>query len=212
MFEFQNVKFKNILNIKNLTISSGKITSIVGESGSGKTTLIKLLNKMNSPTEGRILYKGKDLREISSVSLRREVLMLAQSPVAYDGNIRDNLMVGLKFSGKPPVSDNILKEFIKRSGLIKNLDDPIENLSGGELQRISLIRILVMNPEVFLLDEPASALDDETEKLIINMVVSYVKENNKTMVMVTHSRNMAEEVSDVIIKLEKNKVLDGGLL
>ncbi len=212
MFEFQNVKFKNILNIKNLTISSGKITSIVGESGSGKTTLIKLLNKMNSPTEGRILYKGKDLREISSVSLRREVLMLAQSPVAYDGNIRDNLMVGLKFSGKPPVSDNILKEFIKRSGLIKNLDDPIENLSGGELQRISLIRILVMNPEVFLLDEPSSALDDETEKLIINMVVSYVKENNKTMVMVTHSRNMAEEVSDVIIKLEKNKVLDGGLL
>ncbi len=210
MFEFQNVKFKDILNIKNMCISSGKVTSIVGESGSGKTTLIKLLNKMNSPTEGKILYNGKDLSEINSVQLRREVMMLAQNPVAYDGTIRDNLMVGLNFTGKPPVADSILKDFIKRSGLIKNLDDPIENLSGGELQRISLIRILIMNPEVFLLDEPSSALDDETEKLIINMVVSYIRENHKTMVMVTHSRRMAEEFSDEIIKLEKNKLFDGG--
>ncbi|MDO5041307.1 MAG: ABC transporter ATP-binding protein [Peptoniphilus sp.] len=212
MFEFQDVKFKDILNIKNMHISSGKVTSIIGESGSGKTTLIKMLNKMNSPSEGKILYKGKDLREINSVQLRREVIMLAQNPVAYEGTIRDNLMVGLNFTGKPPVSDSILKDFIKRSGLIKNLDDPIENLSGGELQRIALIRILVMNPEVFLLDEPSSALDDETEKLIINMVVSYIRENNKTMVMVTHSKSMAEEFSDEIIKLEKNKIFDGGAI
>jgi len=94
--------------------------------------------------------------------------------------------------------------------LNKNLNDDAEKLSGGEKQRLALGRVILMNPEVFLLDEPSSALDEETENLIIKKLTQYVKENGKTLIMVTHSKAIAKNFSDHIIELSNGKIVKVG--
>ncbi|NRW45340.1 ABC-type bacteriocin/lantibiotic exporter with double-glycine peptidase domain [Clostridium beijerinckii] len=97
MFEIRNIKFRNILDIKFLNIDK-PITCVVGPSGSGKTTLLRMLNRLNVPDEGVILYNNKDISKIDTIMLRRNVVMLGQTPVIYSGNIEDNLQIGLEFS------------------------------------------------------------------------------------------------------------------
>ena len=205
MYTFKDVKYKDILNIAELSIKGNCVTSIVGPSGSGKTTFIRLLNKLISPDSGVISYKGKPLVEWNSVELRRNVVMLPQSPAIYQGTVKDNLLKGLLYSEKEPVSDKTLLEILDSVKLTKNLHDDAEVLSGGEKQRLALGRVLIMDPDVLLLDEPSSALDDETELKIIELVVQYTKKNNKTLVMVTHSNQIAEAFSNQIIRISSDE-------
>ena len=201
MYRMIDVKYKDILHIEELKILPQKITCIVGESGGGKTTLIKLLNKMISPTSGEIYYCDKPIKEVDSVALRREVVMLSQSPGIFPGSVRDNLLVGLKFSEKEPADDNELIEVLKKVHLYKSLDDIAENLSGGEKQRVALGRVMLMDPKILLLDEPSSALDEKTERNIIREVVDYVRTKKKTLIVVTHSKDIATEHADEIIEM-----------
>lgn len=206
MFLFKNVSYKNILNIRELNIPSHKVTCIVGQSGSGKTTLLRLLNKIISYDEGEILYSDKSLKTIDSIKLRREVIMLPQIPVMFNGNVKENLLIGLKFSEKPLVPDEILYEILEFVQLDKELSESVEKLSGGEKQKLCLARALLLNPEVFLLDEPSSALDEYTEHLIISSLVEYTKKNNKTLIMVTHSKKIAKNFSDNIIEIKNGSL------
>ncbi len=208
MFLIHNMKYKDILNIQNLQIESMKIISIVGKSGSGKTTLLKMLNKMISPTSGDIYYNDKNLREINSIDLRRNVVMLNQTPAIFPGTIRDNLLIGRKFSEKESISDDRLKKMLSILELDKSLDENSDELSGGEKQRIALGRVILTDPEVFLLDEPSSALDSHTENLIIESLIEHTKNKNKTLIMVTHSKDIGIKFSDMIIEIEKGRVID----
>lgn len=205
MFEFIDVKYKNIIDIPLLQIEKEKITTLIGSSGSGKTTVLKMLNKMISPTEGKVLYKENDLRSIDSVSHRREVAMLSQNPAMFEGSIRDNFNSGIMFQGKGLLSDTILKQTLDQVKLNKDLDVLVNTLSGGEKQRLALGRIMILNPSVYLLDEPSSALDDETEDVLMQTIIEYIKKNNKTIVMVTHSKTIAQKYSDVIIEISEGK-------
>lgn len=209
MFEFVEVKFKDILDIPALHIEKDRITSFVGPSGSGKTTILKMLNKMLSPTEGHILFNDRNLNEIDSVSHRRCVTMLSQSPVVFQGNIRENLIAGLRFQNREMPDDAALKEMLKKMKLHKELESSVETLSGGEKQRLALGRVLLLNSEVYLLDEPSSALDDETAEAIIEMIAGYAKHEKKTLIMVTHSKAIAQRFSDEIIEISGGKVIGG---
>ena len=208
MFEIQDVVYKDILHVKYLTIKEKAVTSIVGHSGSGKTTLLRLLNRIISYDRGEILFQGQPLPTVDPIALRRQVIMLPQNPAIYRGNIRDNLLIGLKFSEKPMVSDDSLYKIMKLVKLKKDINQNSENLSGGEKQRVALGRILLMKPEVLLLDEPSSALDEDTEQLIIEVLVQYTKSNGKTMVMVTHSKSIARQFSDEIVEIIKNQPVE----
>lgn len=210
MFSFKEVKYKDILNIKSLTLKKHTVTSIVGQSGSGKTTLLRLLNKLISCDSGEIFYNNQPLSSITSVDLRREVVMLPQTPAIFNGSIKDNLLIGLKFSEKSPVSDEKLHKMLKLVNLQKELSQDAEKLSGGEKQRVALARVILMEPEVLLLDEPSSALDEETEHMIIEALVNYTKENNKTLIMVTHSKKVASRFSDEIIEIKKDMIINDG--
>lgn len=207
MFLFRNVKYKNILDIENLTIQKNKVTCIVGESGSGKSTLLRLLNKLISCDRGDILYNQQSLATIESVNLRRNVVMLPQIPAIFPGTIKDNLLIGLKFADKPFVDDVQLINTLKMIHLNKELSHNSDELSGGEKQRLALGRVILIDPEVFLLDEPSSALDEETELLIIESLIAYTKETNKTLIMVTHSKKIAQAYSDNMIELRQGKVV-----
>lgn len=207
MFHFKKVKYKQILDIEELHIPAQKVTCIVGQSGSGKTTLLRLLNQLISSDEGEITWQGTLLDEISPIKLRREVVMLPQMPSVFPGTVADNLQIGLKYSEKPLAHNDLLMEVLKKVHLHKSLSDDADRLSGGEKQRLALARVLLLNPEVYLLDEPSSALDESTEHLLIESLVKNSKENNKTLIMVTHSKKIAVAYSDYIIEIQNGSVI-----
>lgn len=208
MFLLKKVKYKHILDINDLNIEKYKVTSIVGESGSGKSTLLRLLNKLISCDSGEIFYNDQSLDTINSVELRRNVVMLPQLPAIFPGTVRDNLLIGLKFSEKPTVDDAKLRQILNIVHLNKELGDDSDKLSGGEKQRLALGRVILIDPEVFLLDEPSSALDEETERIIIEKLVEYTKESNKTLIMVTHSKKVAQTYSENIVEIHQGKVVN----
>ena len=208
MFRLEGVKYRDILDIHALTIPKNKVTCVVGESGSGKTTLLRLFNKMISCTEGEIYYNNNAISTADSIELRREIVMLPQTPTIFTGTVRDNLLIGLKFSEKPSINDERLTEILKMVHLNKSLEENAENLSGGEKQRLALGRVILMEPTVLLLDEPSSALDENTENIIIEQLVHYTRQNGKSLIMVTHSRKIAQTYSDTIIEIRDGKIVD----
>lgn len=207
LFKLECVKFKNILSVDDLAIKENIITCIVGPSGSGKSTLVKLLNKMLSPDSGKIYYRGQDIDEINSIDLRRKVLMANQSPTIYKGTVKDNLLIGLKFAEKPLASDERLEQILADLKIKKSLDDQVENLSGGEKQRISLGRLLLMDGEVLILDEPSSALDQDTEAFVMDYILSYVRTKEKSLIVVTHSKKLVQDYADAIIEIKEGRAL-----
>lgn len=208
MFSLKNVKYKNILNINDLSIKKDEITCIVGESGSGKSTLLRLLNKLISCDSGKILYRGKSINDINSIELRRKVVMLPQVPVIFPGTIKDNLLIGLDFSEKAKVNDKKLQNILKMVHLNKELSNDSDRLSGGEKQRLALGRVILLDPDVFLLDEPSSALDEDTEEIIIDKLVEHVKSAKKTLIMVIHSKKVAQTYSENIVEIKEGKIMN----
>lgn len=206
MFEFHDVTFKDIIKIDNLQINQNEVTCIIGPSGSGKSTMLKLINKLISPSSGYITYNGNDIAKIDPVSYRRMVPMLAQNPLTFKGSIRDNLLIGRKFQDKDPLSDEILNKALASVKLDKSLSTDMENLSGGECQRVSIARLMLLDSQIYLLDEPSSALDDITEDFVIATMVDMAKRENKTIIYVTHSSEISKKYSDRIIKIVDGEI------
>lgn len=207
MFEFVDVRYRDILDVPELTISEG-VTAVVGPTGCGKTTLLKLLNKLISPTSGHVRYRGTDLAQIPSVEHRRQVTMLTQSPAMFEGTVQDNLVAGLSFQGKPVPPADDLRHALAQVRLTKELDDPAATLSGGEKQRLALARVILTDPDVFLLDEPSSALDEVTERTVIDMVTDHSRARNRSIVMVTHAKAVAQDYADEIIEMDHGRVVN----
>jgi len=203
LFNLQNVTYKHILSIDNLEISEG-ITCILGESGVGKSTFLKLLNNLISPDHGQIFYKNQALETMEPLDLRQKVVMLMQSPVIFPGTVRDNLLFGLKVTERDITSDKVsdkkLLDTLKWLELMNiSLDTDAAYLSGGEKQRVCLGRLILIDPEVFLLDEPSAALDEKNQELIINRVTQYVKDHDKSLIMILHSEQLCKNYSDYIL-------------
>lgn len=205
MFTIENLRFKDILDVKCLDIPDG-IVCIVGESGGGKTTLLKQLNNLCTCDEGRVMYNGKNLLDFDPVLLRRRVIMLQQMPVMYPGNIRDNLLIGIKFAKLEAPDDEEMKRVLSLACLDKPLDEDADRLSGGEKQRVAIARVLLLNPEVILLDEPTSALDESTSDKVMSSISGYCREQNISLVIVTHSKELARRYADSVIEVSEGKV------
>lgn len=206
MFRFEEVMYRNILTVQHLLLPANKVTCIVGESGSGKTTLLRLLNKMISPDSGTVYYYDTPLHSIPAVQLRRKVVMLPQNPVIFPGSIEENLQAGLRFAEKPAATNEQLQEILTQMCLPKKLQDNAGNLSGGEKQRLALGRMLLLSPEVLLLDEPSSALDAETEQLIIGSIVDYSRSRSRTLIMVTHARQVSGVYAQQIVTMRAGSI------
>ena len=207
MFEVKNLKFKGILDIPYLRLSK-PITCIVGASGSGKTTFLRMLNRLNVPDEGTILYNGRDIALIDTIKLRRDVVMLGQTPVIYRGSVEDNLQIGRQFSQKPPANESAMRETLIRVELDKPLTSSCQTFSGGEKQRLCLARVMLMNAAAYLLDEPSAALDQKTERFIIDNLAKFATEKNKQLVMITHSEQIAQTFKDSLIRIEHGHVTE----
>ncbi|MDT3424965.1 putative ABC transport system ATP-binding protein [Paenibacillus forsythiae] len=212
MFRFHEVK-AGVLRVPNLTIPAKAITCIIGESGSGKTTLLRLLNLLDSPEEGEIWFDGVSLNEVNPVEWRRKAVMVPQTPVMFKGTVEDNLQIGRFLAGQPSANREQLMESLYLFHLDKELSQAADNLSGGEKQRLALARAVLMNPEVLLLDEPTSALDEATSDTLMQRLTAHSRRNGIMLVMITHSRIIADTYADYIIEVKHGiPQINGGFI
>lgn len=203
MFQLQNIVVKDIFTIDNLTLKED-IIAVIGQSGSGKSTLLRLLNNLDDATSGIILFNGRKLTDFSPQNLRRKIVMVPQNSVIFDGTIRENLLIGLKFSKQKTIEDQVLIDMLHSFLMDKTLDTDASELSGGEQQRLTLVRILLMGQaEVFLLDEPTSELDDKTTEHVMQQLIKLVRNNEQKVIMITHNKQVAKKYSNKIINMDK---------
>ncbi|MFU0791090.1 ABC transporter ATP-binding protein [Virgibacillus proomii] len=203
LFRVESLKVNGILEMDKLEIQANKIICIIGKSGSGKSTFLRLLNHLDSPDQGKILYHGEDISSMDPIKLRRKITMVPQTPVIFPGTIKENLLIGQKFSGIELADDAYLKKVLNRISLHKSLETPAEDLSGGEKQRLSLARAMLLDAEVFLLDEPSSALDRATADDVVGAFIDFIKAENKSMLMITHDLEIANRIADETIDMDQ---------
>jgi putative ABC transport system ATP-binding protein len=199
---------KRVSNIS-FNVNQGEITAIIGPSGSGKTSLLMMLNRLTELLKGEISYHGKDISTYPITELRRKVGMVFQASSLFEGTVEDNLKYGPSLMGN--WQKKIGAELLDKVQLPKNyINRDVENLSGGEKQRVALARTLANDPEIFLLDEVTSALDLQSVELIEQLLVHLAKQENKGIVMVTHNLNQAERISDRTIFMSNGKIEEQG--
>ena len=205
MFRLENVTFKGILTIDHLEIPARTITCLTGESGAGKTSLLRLLNRMNEPDMGSIFYQGQLLETLNPIELRRKVTMLSQTALTLPGTIEENLQMGLALTDRGASTRAELMKVLETVLLKKSLSADAEKLSGGEKQRLALARLLLLKADVYLLDEPTSALDEEAELEVMSRFLAEVKQERGTVIMITHSKQLADACAERRIVLKKSK-------
>ena len=206
LFELEKVSYQingyQILRDLSFRIGSTNITGIIGSSGSGKSTLLHLLNKLLSPTQGHILYQNQDISNLPSRKLRKNIGLVQQNPFLFNGSILKNILYGPKIWGEQ-LTEKRINDLLNGVELPKSmLNKDISQLSGGEQQRVSLIRTLANNPEVLLLDEPTSSLDIKTEDTI-EKLLSNLSKQGISIVIVTHSLEQAKRLTDQVIVLKE---------
>lgn len=200
------------LSIKDLQIRAGEKIGILGRNGAGKSTLLQVLSGLLIPSEGTATIEGVSLAHIDTADLRRDMGLLSQSASLFYGTIRDNITLGA-----PLASDqDILKaltmtgaiEFIQRlpTGLDHVLTEGGKGLSGGQRQALLLSRLILANPDVVLLDEPTSAMDDASERHFIRHLHHWAQD--KTLVMATHKLRMLELVDRILVVSNGKIVMD----
>ena len=205
-FLLEEVRFKEVLNIESLQIEACKVSAIVGPSGGGKTTLLRLLNRMTSPDSGSVLFFGEPVEQMDPVHLRRKVVMLTQMPVIFTGTVQENLLIGCRLAEKQEPAYDEAQAIMRRVGLDKDLSADAARLSGGEKQRLALARVMLMDPQVLLLDEPSASLDEETEVRVFDLVTEFCRERCKTLIMVTHSEKGFTGYYDTLIRIRDGRV------
>jgi putative ABC transport system ATP-binding protein len=162
------------------------LTAVVGPSGAGKTTLVRLLNRLDDPDAGVVLFDGRDVRDYDVLELRRRVQLVGQVPVTFPGTVAHN------------VGDLAL---LPRVGLDPSLSGrEADRLSVGEAQRVCLARALARQPDVLVLDEPTASLD-VSSKAAIEELVRGLADEGLTVVMVTHDPRHAAELADHVIEV-----------
>jgi len=213
----------HVLHDVSLTARPGSVTAIIGPSGCGKSTLIRCLNRMHEEVrgarvEGKVLFDGTDIygADVDPVAVRRRIGMVFQRPNPFPTmSILDNATAGLRLSGERTPRAKMADQgerALRAAGLwdeVKDrLDEPGGRLSGGQQQRFCIARALAVEPEVILLDEPASALDPAST-LRIEELVGGLKERY-TIVIVTHNMQQAARVSDRTLFMLFGEVVEFG--
>ncbi|CAH6659947.1 iron efflux ABC transporter ATP-binding subunit FetA [Pseudocitrobacter vendiensis] len=189
---------RQVLKDINFSIAPGEFKLITGPSGCGKSTLLKIIASLLSPSEGTIQFKGQDYTTLSPEQYRQQVSYCAQTPALFGETVYDNLIFPWQIRDKRTEPDTFLG-FLTRFGLPEEtLSKSINDLSGGEKQRISLIRNLQFLPDVLLLDEITSALDEENKHNVNDIIHRYVREKNIAVLWVTHDKDEIEHADDVI--------------
>ena len=200
------VKDKVLVEDATFEVRTGEVLAIVGPSGSGKSSLLRLLNRLDEPTNGTFYVEGTDYREIAPRALRRKLGLVNQRPYLFPGTVDQNLRFGPAQHGESLSQDSI-EQLLAQVGLKGYASRNVANLSGGEAQRVSVARTLANAPLVLLLDEPTSALDDTSKLEVESSIRSVVRDQGLTCVLVTHDTVQAARLAARALLLEAGRIV-----
>ena len=195
-----------ILKDISFTVQKKEIIALLGPSGSGKSSLLKSINMLNTPSCGQIKYHNNDIQEISPMALRKKIGYVLQKPTLFGNDVMENLKYPCELHQK--VFDiNLVEFYLKKVNLKPDILEKKPNeLSGGEQQRISLVRTLLLEPEMILLDEVTSALDEDNT-LLIEELIKYENENNElTVIFISHNNEQAKRLAQKVIYMEEGVI------
>jgi phosphate transport system ATP-binding protein len=213
---------KLAVNSVSLPIRQGEVLALIGPSGCGKTTLLRSLNRLTELTKsaalsGRITLDGVDISGMEPTALRRRVTMVFQQPNPFPMSVFDNIAYVLREQAarrpRRAALRGAVQDALTRAGLWDevgdNLDHPALRLSGGQQQRLCIARALAANPEVLLLDEPCSALDPQSTKVIEDLIVKLRDE--VAVVIVTHNLQQAYRIADYVAFMYLGELVEYGM-
>jgi putative ABC transport system ATP-binding protein len=201
-----------ILRDLTLDLPRTEVTALIGPSGAGKTSLIRLLNRLDDPSSGEVLFDEKPITSYPVFSLRRRVGFVFQRPTMFQGTVADNLRVAVTLgvererTGAPDMERVLEAVGLDASYATRDAS----RLSGGEQQRVSIARALMTRPDVLLLDEPTSALDPEVAERLLTTIVRLSRERGVAVVMVTHRLSEAQRASTFTVMLEAGRLVEAG--
>lgn len=199
---------KTILRNISVDIAPGDFISLMGPSGSGKSTFLKLCGHLVSPTEGEIFFDGKNMLDYNPLELRRRVSYCFQTPYLFGKTVADNLRFPYTIRNKP-LDMNRIEELLPKFNLSTEiLQQDVQNLSGGEKQRISLIRNLLFTPEVLLLDEVTSALDKDNT-MLVEQAVAELNQEGVTVLWITHNPEQNKSRAKRIFTIVEGVLTEG---
>jgi putative ABC transport system ATP-binding protein len=195
-----------------VTIPQHVITVLCGPSGGGKTSLLRLLNRLDDPVRGDILFEGTQITEYPVVELRRRVALVFQTPVMFPGTVSDNLAVAAELAEVP---DGRFPDQADQAMRLAELDPallerPGDELSVGQKQRVNLARALMTSPDVLLLDEPTSALDPETSRALMKTIGALSQERQLTIIVATHRVSEARKYASHAVVVRDGRAVDSG--
>ena len=203
-----------ILQDLNLSIVQGQSTAIIGKSGSGKSTLLHIAGGLDSPTEGKVICSGTDFSTLDdkrrSVLRNRHIGFIFQANLLLeDFSALENVMAPALISGvKARECKDRAVELLERLGLADRMDHVPGKLSGGEKQRVAICRALMNRPEVILADEPTGALDEENASEVENLLLDLVREEGRSLLLVTHNQDFAFKCDNVYLLKNRNLTLE----
>ena len=196
----------SVLTDVSVEVERGGALILVGPSGSGKSTLLRCLNRLQEPTAGTVRFDGRDIRALDPRDLRRRAALVMQTPVLFDGTVRDNLR--LRPAGtRGDFSEGRLGTVLTEVGLEPGfLDRDATTLSGGEKQRVTIARALLRDPQALLLDEPTSALDPPNAALVVETISRLRDGRRLSIVAVTHQPELVRRLGGCLLYLVRGQV------
>jgi tungstate transport system ATP-binding protein len=195
---------KKVINIDGLTINRGEVLAVIGPNGSGKSTLLRLVAHLEKPQRGAIAFvDGSNAG--SDLEARRRLAMVFQEPLLFRGTVYDNIAYGLRVRKDSKIDiDRRVQRIAEMLNISHLLDRAYNKLSGGEAQRTSLARAIILEPELLLLDEPMASLDPPTKEALLADLYRILREFNMAVVYVTH------ELTEALILANRWAVMDEG--
>lgn len=209
--EFQEGSTRHVvLNRLDLSISDGEIVILYGKSGSGKSTLLNIISGIDTPDQGTVTIDGTDLTSLSErnrtlVRRRRIGFIFQFFNLVPTLSVQDNLRLPLELNDIDE-QDETIRSILSEIGLSDRATTFPDRLSGGEQQRVAIARALIHNPDIILADEPTGNLDYDTSLQIIDLLDRVVKQKGKTMIMVTHSKDVIG-LADTILSLREGRLI-----
>ena len=203
--------------IKNITIDIYSNVSIIGPNGCGKTTLLRAISNI-LPVKGKIMFQGKSFSDLKRREISKQIAMLSQQPFVYFSySVFETVMMGRylhikdKFMGVPGEKDiDVVEKSLKVVDMFVDKDKDITKLSGGQLQRVFLARVLAQEPKVILLDEPTNHLDLKYQIEIVEYLKKWANENGSIVISVLHDLNLALEMSEHLVVMKNGELYANG--
>jgi len=186
------------------SVEPGSILAVRGVSGSGKSTLLKMLARLLTPHDGEVIYRGQHWHSYSPMEWRIRIHYVSQYPVLFDGSLEDNFRMPFAISSvqqKRSFNLEQVHQYMQELQLPPNmLGQEAQTLSGGEAARIALIRALLIEPEILLLDEPTAYLDSDSRMRVVRLLNKWLKENSeRAIIMVSHKDEDIDELENVSV-------------